>query len=74
MNKGVVIYKDIFDMPEEEFNKMQSKCKRAVEHSEDYLKGFEDCKCQMLAGMNTIELQLAKLYTLVKELKNVSLE
>ncbi len=35
-------------MPEEEFTKMDSQCRQIVEHSEDYLKGFEDCKQQMI--------------------------
>ena len=68
------MYKSAFDMSEDEYNKMLSKCKQVVEHSEDYLKGFEDCKNQMLAGMHTIGVQLAKLYTLVKELKDINPE
>lgn len=40
-------YRDFFEMPEEEFTKMDSQCRQIVEHSEGYLKGFEDCKRQM---------------------------
>lgn len=40
--------KSTFDMSEDKYNKMLSKCKQVVEHSEDYLKGFEDCKQKAL--------------------------
>ena len=61
-------------MSEDEYDKMLSKCKQVVEHSEDYLKGFEDCKSQMLAEMDTIKTQLTRLCKLFDMLKDINPE
>lgn len=42
------MYKNAFDMSEEEYNQMLGKCKQVVEYSDDYRKGFEDCKQKAL--------------------------
>ena len=68
------MYKSAFDMSEDEYNKMLSKCKQVIEHSEDYLKGFEDCKSQMLAEIDTIKTQLTRLYKLFDMLKDINPE
>lgn len=68
------MYKSAFDMSEDEYDKMLSKCKQVVEHSEDYLKGFEDCKSQMLAEMDTIKTQLTRLCKLFDMLKDINPE
>ena len=68
------MYKSAFDMPEDEYDKMLSKCKQVIEHSEDYLKGFEDCKSQMLAEMDTIKTQLTRLCKLFDMLKDINPE
>ena len=68
------MYKNAFDMSEDEYDKMLSKCKQVVEHSEDYLKGFEDCKSQMLAEMDTIKTQLTRLCKLFDMLKDINPE
>lgn len=66
--------KSTFDMSEDEYNKMLPKCKQVVEHSEDYLKGFEDCKSQMLVGINNIKIQFANLYASFDMLKDINPE
>ena len=68
------MHKNAFDMSEDEYNTMLSKCKQVVEHSEGYLKGFEDCKSQILAEINTIKTQLIKLYNLLERLKDINPE
>ena len=68
------MYKSAFDMSEDEYDKMLSKCKQVIEHSEDYLKGFEDCKSQMLAEMDTIKTQLTRLCKLFDMLKDINPE
>lgn len=68
------MYKSALNMSEDDYNKMLSKCKQVVEHSEDYLKGFEDCKSRMLAEMNTIKTQLLGLYNRIELLKDINPE